>query len=236
MVDTELFIGGKWVPASSGSRFDVRDPATGDVIASVADGGEADAIAAVDAAAEAGAAWAATPPRVRGEALRKAWELMTARSAELAKLISLENGKALVDAKGEVTYAAEFFRWFAEEAVRGDGLVATAPSGANRILVVRQPVGVCVLVTPWKHPTIDAEAIDPRTGSAYPAWKHYDRTVPLRAAIHHVARMTGYVCVMDWASYVEQHPERLHDGIHPDALGREVWARMLKRTINACTS
>jgi succinate-semialdehyde dehydrogenase/glutarate-semialdehyde dehydrogenase len=151
-VDTELFIGGKWVPASSGDRFDVLDPATGDVIATVADGGESDAIAAVDAAAAAGKVWAATPPRVRGEALRKAWELMTERAGELAKLISLENGKALVDAKGEVTYAAEFFRWFAEEAVRGDGLVATAPSGANRILVVRQPVGVCVLVTPWNFP------------------------------------------------------------------------------------
>jgi succinate-semialdehyde dehydrogenase/glutarate-semialdehyde dehydrogenase len=151
-VDSELFIGGKWVPASSGDRFDVRDPATGEVIATVADGGEKDAAAAVDAAAAAGPAWAATPPRVRGEALRKAWELMTARAGELARLISLENGKALVDAKGEVTYAAEFFRWFAEEAVRADGLVATAPSGANRILVVRQPVGVCVLVTPWNFP------------------------------------------------------------------------------------
>jgi succinate-semialdehyde dehydrogenase/glutarate-semialdehyde dehydrogenase len=151
-VDSELFIGGKWVPASSGDRFDVRDPATGEVIATVADGGEKDAAAAVDAAAAAGPAWAATPPRVRGEALRQAWELMTARAGELARLISLENGKALVDAKGEVTYAAEFFRWFAEEAVRADGLVATAPSGANRILVVRQPVGVCVLVTPWNFP------------------------------------------------------------------------------------
>ncbi|WP_433385432.1 NAD-dependent succinate-semialdehyde dehydrogenase [Actinoplanes sp. CA-142083] len=152
LVETELFIGGKWVPASSGDRFDVLDPATGDVIASVADGSEADAAAAVDAAAAAGKAWAATPPRVRGEALRKAFELMTERAGELAKLISLENGKALVDAKGEVTYAAEFFRWFAEEAVRGEGLVSTAPSGANRILVVRQPVGVCVLVTPWNFP------------------------------------------------------------------------------------
>jgi succinate-semialdehyde dehydrogenase/glutarate-semialdehyde dehydrogenase len=151
-VESELFIGGKWVPASAGSRFDVLDPATGDTIASVADGSEADAIAAVDAAAAAGPAWAATPPRVRGEVLRKAFELMTERAGELAKLISLENGKALVDAKGEVTYAAEFFRWFAEEAVRGEGVVATAPSGANRILVVRQPVGVCVLVTPWNFP------------------------------------------------------------------------------------
>jgi succinate-semialdehyde dehydrogenase/glutarate-semialdehyde dehydrogenase len=151
-VETELFIGGKWVPASSGKRFDVLDPATGDVLATVADGDESDAMAAVDAAAAAGPAWAATAPRVRGEALRKAWELMTSRADELAKLISLENGKAIVDAKGEVAYAAEFFRWFAEEAVRGAGEVATAPSGANRILVVRQPVGVCVLVTPWNFP------------------------------------------------------------------------------------
>lgn len=151
-VETELFIGGKWVPASSGSRFDVLDPATGDTIASVADGGEADAIAAVDAAAAAGPAWAATPPRVRAEVLRRAFELMTERADELAKLVSLENGKALVDAKGEVTYAAEFFRWYAEEAVRAEGAVATAPSGANKILVVRQPVGVCVLVTPWNFP------------------------------------------------------------------------------------
>jgi succinate-semialdehyde dehydrogenase / glutarate-semialdehyde dehydrogenase len=151
-VETELFIGGKWVSASSGKRFDVLDPATGDVIGTVADGGESDAISAVDAAAAAGPAWAATAPRVRGEVLRKAWELMTERADELAKLVSLENGKALADAKGEVTYAAEFFRWFAEEAVRVDGLVKNAPSGANRILVVNQPVGVCVLVTPWNFP------------------------------------------------------------------------------------
>ncbi|MEU4563017.1 NAD-dependent succinate-semialdehyde dehydrogenase [Actinoplanes sp. NPDC023936] len=151
-METELFIGGKWVPASSSSRFDVLDPATGDTIASVADGGEADAIAAVDAAAAAGPAWAATPPRVRAEVLRKAFTLMTERADELAKLISLENGKALVDAKGEVTYAAEFFRWYSEEAVRAEGALATAPSGANRILVTRQPVGVCVLVTPWNFP------------------------------------------------------------------------------------
>jgi succinate-semialdehyde dehydrogenase/glutarate-semialdehyde dehydrogenase len=149
-VETDLFIGGKWV--SSAARFDVLDPATGDVLASVADGSVDDAIAAVDAAAAAGPAWAATAPRERSEILRRAFELMTARAGELAKLISLENGKALVDARGEVTYAAEFFRWYAEEAVRAEGTVATAPSGANRILVVRQPVGVCVLVTPWNFP------------------------------------------------------------------------------------
>jgi succinate-semialdehyde dehydrogenase / glutarate-semialdehyde dehydrogenase len=149
-VETDLFIGGKWV--SSAARFDVLDPATGDVLASVADGSVDDAIAAVDAAAAAGPSWAATAPRDRSEILRRAFELMTERAGELAELISLENGKALVDARGEVTYAAEFFRWYAEEAVRAEGTVATAPSGANRILVVRQPVGVCVLVTPWNFP------------------------------------------------------------------------------------
>jgi succinate-semialdehyde dehydrogenase / glutarate-semialdehyde dehydrogenase len=151
-VESDLFIGGKWVPASSGNRFDVLDPATGDVLASVADGGVDDAIAAVDAASAAFASWASTAPRERSEILRRAFELMSSRADEMAKTISLENGKALTDAKGEVTYAAEFFRWFAEEAVRADGQITTAPAGANRILVVHQPVGVCVLVTPWNFP------------------------------------------------------------------------------------
>jgi succinate-semialdehyde dehydrogenase/glutarate-semialdehyde dehydrogenase len=149
-VETDLFIGGKWVPAAD--RFDVLDPATGDVIASVSDGSVEDAMSAVDAASSAAARWAATSPRARSEILRAAFTLMTSRAEELAHLISLENGKALTDARGEVAYAAEFFRWYAEEAVRGGGTVMTAPSGANRILVVRQPVGVCVLVTPWNFP------------------------------------------------------------------------------------
>jgi succinate-semialdehyde dehydrogenase/glutarate-semialdehyde dehydrogenase len=148
----DLFLGGKWVPAASGGRFDVHDPATGDVIASVADGTVEDAVAAVDAADAAATAWAATAPRERAEILRRAFDLMTERADELARLISLENGKALGDAAGEVAYAAEFFRWYGEEAVRGAGSVQTAPSGANRILVVRQPVGICVLVTPWNFP------------------------------------------------------------------------------------
>src|SRR3954453_19288208 len=148
----DLLIGGKAVPASDGGRFDVVDPATGEGLTAVAHGTLDDAIAAVDAADAAAAGWAATAPRERAEILRRTFELMTARADELAHLISLENGKALVDARGEVTYAAEFFRWYAEEAVRAEGTVATAPSGANRILVVRQPVGVCVLVTPWNFP------------------------------------------------------------------------------------
>ena len=151
-VPTDLFIGGTWRAASEGGRFDVTDPATGDVIAQVADGSVDDGLAAVAAAAEAGPAWAATPPRQRAEILRKAWQLMTDRVDEIATLISLENGKALVDAKGEAAYAAEFFRWYSEETVRIDGLVTTAPGGANRIMVVHQPVGVCVMVTPWNFP------------------------------------------------------------------------------------
>ena len=149
---TDLFLGGKWVPASSGGRFDVYDPSTGEVIAAVADGTVEDAIAAVDAADAAAAGWAGTAPRARAEILRSAFELMTARKDELVRLISLENGKALTDAAGEVAYAAEFFRWYSEEAVRAEGTVMTAPSGANRILVVQQPVGIAVLVTPWNFP------------------------------------------------------------------------------------
>jgi succinate-semialdehyde dehydrogenase/glutarate-semialdehyde dehydrogenase len=151
-VPTELYIGGKFVPAADGGRFDVLDPATGTVITTVADGSVADATDAVDAAAAAAAEWAATAPRVRGEILRRAYELMTQRAEELARLISLENGKALPDAWGEAAYAAEFFRWYGEEAVRAAGSVMTAPSGANKILVVHQPVGICVLVTPWNFP------------------------------------------------------------------------------------
>ena len=148
----DLLLGGKAVAASDGGRFDVVDPATGQVLASVADGTVEDAIAAVDAAEDAAADWAAAAPRVRSEILRRAFELMTARSDEIAHLIALENGKALVDARGEVGYAAEFFRWYAEEAVRAGGELTSAPSGANRIMVLRQPVGVAVLVTPWNFP------------------------------------------------------------------------------------
>ena len=148
----DLCIGGKAVPASDGGRFDVLDPATGAVLTTVANGTVEDAMAAVDAADAAAASWAATAPRERAEILRKAFELMTERREEIARLISLENGKALPDARGETAYAAEFFRWYAEEAVRASGQVMTAPSGANRIVVLQQPVGIAVLVTPWNFP------------------------------------------------------------------------------------
>jgi succinate-semialdehyde dehydrogenase / glutarate-semialdehyde dehydrogenase len=149
-VPTGLFIGGEWT--TNGRTIPVTDPATEDTLVEISDATPEDALAAVAAAHEALPAWAATPPRQRAECLRRAWALMIERSEAIARLMVLENGKALRDARGEVIYAAEFFRWYAEEAVRIDGSVTTAPSGANRILVVRQPVGVSVLVTPWNFP------------------------------------------------------------------------------------
>jgi succinate-semialdehyde dehydrogenase/glutarate-semialdehyde dehydrogenase len=151
-VPTGLYIGSVWREAADDAQITVRDPATGETLATVASAAVADSLDAVAAAHAAGPGWAATPPRVRSEILRRAYELMTARAEDLAVLIVLENGKTLADARGEVAYAAEFFRWYAEEAVRGTGSVQTAPSGANRILVLRPPIGVSVLVTPWNFP------------------------------------------------------------------------------------
>jgi len=148
---TRLLIGGEWTSGRAG-ELPVIDPATEDPIAEVASATPEDAIDAVAAAHQALPGWAATPPRARGECLRRAYELMIADAEPLARLMVMENGKALRDARAEITYAAEFFRWYAEEAVRIDGMVTTAPSGANRILVQRQPVGVSVLVTPWNFP------------------------------------------------------------------------------------
>jgi len=151
-VPTGLFIGGQWRPASSGATFDVLDPADGSLLAQVADGTVEDVTAAVDAASAALPGFAATPPRQRSEMLRRAFQILTDRADEFARLMSLENGKALPDAKAELTYAAEFFRWFAEEAVRIDGDYRVAPAGGTRTVVTHQPVGVCLLVTPWNFP------------------------------------------------------------------------------------
>jgi succinate-semialdehyde dehydrogenase/glutarate-semialdehyde dehydrogenase len=147
---TDLYINGAWRPTDE--RIDVINPATEEVLASVASAGIEDANDALDAAEAAMADWAARTPRQRSEVLRKAWELMTARLDEFAHLITLENGKAGVDAKGEATYAAEFFRWFAEEAVRADGMITHAPASGARIVVQHKPAGLAVLVTPWNYP------------------------------------------------------------------------------------
>jgi succinate-semialdehyde dehydrogenase/glutarate-semialdehyde dehydrogenase len=151
-VDKELFIGGKWVPATGGKTFAVNDPSTGKVLCEVADASPEDGAAALDAAVAAQADWAAVAPRERGEILRRAYELLVNRSDELALLMTLEMGKPLAESKGEITYAAEFFRWFAEEAVRIGGDYAVVPNGAGRFLVTRQPVGPALLITPWNFP------------------------------------------------------------------------------------
>lgn len=151
-VPTGLVIGGEVRAASDGGEFEVLDPATGRVLARVSSGTVDDARAAVDAASAAAVDWASTTPRARSVILTRAFELMTEAADDLAALIVAENGKVFSDARGEVAYAAEFLRWYAEEAVRIPGAIQTAPSGTNRILVTHRPVGVSVLVTPWNFP------------------------------------------------------------------------------------
>ena len=151
-VPTDLWIGGKWRKSSDGGRFDVLDPATETKIASVASATVEDAKAAVDAASDAFEGWAGRKPRERAEILRKSFELIMRDAERLAKLITIENGKALSDSRGEVAYAAEFFRWNAEEAVRALGSLSVAPASGARIVVQHKPAGVAVLVTPWNFP------------------------------------------------------------------------------------
>ncbi|MFT5624364.1 MAG: succinate-semialdehyde dehydrogenase/glutarate-semialdehyde dehydrogenase [Lentimonas sp.] len=152
MKHTDLYINGQWKPGSTNTRFDVFNPATEELITTVASAEIEDANAALDAAEVAMKEWSARTPRARSEVLRKAWELMTERLDEFANLITLENGKARADAIGEATYAAEFFRWFAEEAVRADGMITHAPASGARIIVQHKPAGLAVLVTPWNYP------------------------------------------------------------------------------------
>lgn len=147
-----LHIGGQWLWPSGRKAIPVLDPSSEAVIAEVPDATEEDAAAAIEAAARAAPGWRATPPRQRSEILRRCYELMSARAEDLALLIARENGKALRDARGEVTYAADFFRWNAEEAVRIRGDYALSPSGANHIVVDYEPIGICVLITPWNFP------------------------------------------------------------------------------------
>jgi len=152
VTQTQLFIDGAWRDATGGARFAVHEPATGAELAVVADGSVDDGLAAVAAAQRAQPGWAASAPRRRSEVLRRAFELMLAHADRLAELIVRENGKPIAEARGEVVYAAEFFRWYSEEAVRLDGRLATAPGGTNKLLVVHQPVGVALLITPWNFP------------------------------------------------------------------------------------
>jgi succinate-semialdehyde dehydrogenase / glutarate-semialdehyde dehydrogenase len=147
-----LWIGGAVQDAQGGAVLPVHDPSTGDVLAEVADASPADGLAALDTAVSVQDRWAATAPRDRGEILRRAFELMTARADDLALLMTLEMGKPLAESRGEVTYAAEFFRWFSEEAVRIAGRWSTSPDGATRLMTMKRPVGPTLMITPWNFP------------------------------------------------------------------------------------
>ena len=151
-VPTGLLIGGRWREASGAACFDVRDPATGEVLTTCADATPEDGLAALTAAHDAQVGWAATPPRDRSEILRRAFEALVERTEDFATLMSLEMGKTVAEGRGEVTYAAEFFRWFAEEAVRIHGRYSVAPNGASRLLTMKQPVGPTLMITPWNFP------------------------------------------------------------------------------------
>jgi succinate-semialdehyde dehydrogenase / glutarate-semialdehyde dehydrogenase len=148
----QLFIGGEWRDAGGGGTLGVEDPSTGETLVEVADGTADDAGAALDAAVAVQDEWAAHPPRERGEILRRVFEAMTARADELALLMTLEMGKPLAESKAEIAYAAEFLRWFSEEAVRIEGRYATAPNGVGRLITMKQPVGPCYAITPWNFP------------------------------------------------------------------------------------
>ena len=151
-VPVDLYVDGEWRPASSGLRFDVHDPSTGEVLAQVADATVEDGDAALAAAHAAQKAWGRTAPRERAEILRRAFELVTERAEDFALAMTLEMGKPLAEARAEVAYGAEFLRWFSEEAPRISGRYATAPDGRNRLVVVQRPVGPCLFITPWNFP------------------------------------------------------------------------------------
>jgi succinate-semialdehyde dehydrogenase / glutarate-semialdehyde dehydrogenase len=152
-VPTGLYIGGEWRGATGAGTLPVEDPATGNTLVEVADAQVEDALAALGAAAGVQAEWAAGAPRERGEILRRAYEAIVAQTDELALLMTLEMGKALAESRAEIAYAAEFFRWFSEEAVRVHGRYMVNTTGVGRILTMRRPVGPCVFVTPWNFPT-----------------------------------------------------------------------------------
>ncbi|MGW5876675.1 NAD-dependent succinate-semialdehyde dehydrogenase [Nocardiopsis terrae] len=151
-VEKRLFLAGKWQDSSSGATFGVEDPSNRKVLCEIADAGREDGLNALDAAARAQPEWAKTAPRERSEILYRSYQLLMERQEDLAVLMTLEMGKPLAEARGEIAYAAEFFRWFAEEAVRIEGGFATSPDGKSRFLIMRQPVGPCMLITPWNFP------------------------------------------------------------------------------------
>jgi succinate-semialdehyde dehydrogenase/glutarate-semialdehyde dehydrogenase len=204
--------------AGSSRTFDVHDPASTDVIATIADGSVADARDAVDAAAHALPSWSSMAPRSRAEILRRAFELMTADTSRLAALITSENGKSDLDARAEVTYAAEFFRWFAEEAVRTEGEYGEAPAGGTRTLVTHKPVGVSALITPWNFPAAMAtRKIAPALAAGCTVVLKPAEETPLTALaiveiLRHAGMPEGVVNVVPTTAAAEVVTEWIMDG------------------------
>lgn len=190
---TDLFIDGQWRPGSAGDRFDVTDPADLSTITTFAVATESDCMDAVDAAAAAQPAWAATPPRERGELLRTAYQIVTDEVEYFAELMVRENGKSWADAMGEAGYAKEFFRWFADEAVRISGDYRLSPAGDKRIVVDRQPIGVSLLITPWNFPAAMAtRKLAPALAAGCTSILKPARETPLTAAyVVEVLRRAG---------------------------------------------
>ena len=192
----QLFVGGKWTDGENGGRITVFDPATGDPITDVADGTPADAARAVEVADTAQKKWATVSPRERGEVLRNCWTTLLDNQEELARLITHEHGKPLTDAMGEIAYAAEFFRWNSEEAVRIHGSIGLAPSGNNKIIVRHPPVGVVVMVTPWNFPAaMITRKVAPAIGAGNACVIKPPKETPLTAL--RVAELLGEAGVPD---------------------------------------
>ena len=201
-MQTQMLIGGQWCDGADGARIPVLDPASGEEIASVAAGTAADATAAVDAADRAQKSWAGVAPRERAEILRNCWQTLIAHTDELAELITCEHGKPLADARGEIGYAAEFFRWNSEETVRIHGSMSTAPSGANKIIVRHPPVGVVVMVTPWNFP---AAMITRKVAPAQPAQVVTLPVLTQDQPIGQAAQEIGDVFVGDVSGLLQGH-------------------------------
>jgi succinate-semialdehyde dehydrogenase/glutarate-semialdehyde dehydrogenase len=175
-----LYIGGDWRQGSAGTTLPVEDPATGEILCEVADATPGDAVAALDAAVAAQPSWARSSPRQRADILGRAYQEMSARAEELALILTLEGGKPLPESRGEITYAAEYLRFFAGEALRLDGAYGPNPDGRGRVLVMRQPVGPCLVITPWNFPLVMAgRAIAPALAAGCTLVVKSSRQTPL---------------------------------------------------------
>ena len=243
-VPKDLLIGGGWRPAEGGARLAVEDPATGEVLCEVADGSVGDAKAALDAACAVQAEWAVRAPRERGEVLRRAFELIAARTDELAVLMTIEMGKSLAESRAEITYANEFMRWFSEEAVRIDGRFAVSPNGQNRLITMRQPVGPCLLITPWNFPlAMGTRKVAPAVAAGCTMVVKPAKQTPLSmlayAAIMEEAGLPGGVLNVVTTSHAGQVTDPLFDDPRlrklsftgSTEIGRQLAARAMDRVL-----